>query len=123
MACTLSNHQQSVMQPYRWFGALWLLVLSSDRLEQAYIALSDMIMWGMKDEEVDLSLLYDLLRHQFHNPDDLWVKETLQWWDRYVTRFPSGHLLFMMDFPAKFSQPPTTGTKIFMTSGTWRAHQ
>ena len=49
------------MQPYRWFGALWLLVLSSDRLEQAYIALSDMIMWGMKDEEVDLSLLYDLL--------------------------------------------------------------
>ena len=62
---------------------------SPDPLEQVYIALSDMITWGMKHEEVDLSLLYDLLRQQLRDGDDPWVKETLQWWDRYVATFLS----------------------------------
>ena len=43
-----------------------------------------MLMWGMMDEEVNLSSMYDVLRQQFQNPDDPWVKETLQWWDGYV---------------------------------------
>lgn len=43
-----------------------------------------MVAWGMKYEEVDLSLLYDLLRQQFQNTDDPWVKDTLQWWNRHV---------------------------------------
>ena len=48
---------------------------------QAYVALSSMTTWGMKDGEIDLSLLYDLLRRQLCDPDDPWVKETLQWWN------------------------------------------
>ena len=47
-----------------------------------------MLTWGMTDEEIDLSLMYDLLRQQLQDPDDPWVKETLKWWDRYLPRLP-----------------------------------
>ena len=60
------------------------MVLGPDIVDQAYIALSDMVGWGIKDGEVNLSTLYDLLRQQFRNPDDPWVKETLEWWNRFV---------------------------------------
>ena len=42
--------------------------------------------WGIVDDETgtNLSVLYDLLREQFQDPDDPWCKETLKWWDEYV---------------------------------------
>ena len=58
--------------------------LSPNLPVQVYVALSAMLTWGMMDEEVNLSSMYDVLRQQFQNPDDPWVKETLQWWDGYV---------------------------------------
>jgi len=60
------------------------MTLSPDLSMQVYVALSAMLTWGMMDEEVNLSSMYDLLRQQFQNPNDPWVKETLQWWDRCV---------------------------------------
>lgn len=44
--------------------------------------------WGITDEEIDLSMMYDLLREQFCNSNDLWVKETLDWWNECVLAFP-----------------------------------
>ena len=61
--------------------------------------------WRISHDEVDLSLLYDLLRQQLCNPDDPWVKETLRWWDRYVVQYPY--------------QPPTHGlssSQVFPTA-------
>jgi len=49
--------------------------------KQVYVALSCKEEWNISDEEVDLSLMYDLLREQFWDLDDLWVKETLSWWN------------------------------------------
>lgn len=68
----------------------WAAVPRSDRVtcEQVYVALSCMEEWNIKDQEVDLSLMYDLLREQFRDPDDPWVKETLGWWNEYVLAFP-----------------------------------
>lgn len=51
--------------------------------------------WSVSDEEVDLSLMYDLLREQFQDPDDPWVKETLGWWNEYV-------LAFRLQLPSRF---------------------
>ena len=56
-------------------------------MEQVYVALSCMEEWRVDDEEVDLSMMYDLLRELFHDPDDPWVKETLAWWNEYVLAF------------------------------------
>lgn len=43
--------------------------------------------WAMVDDStgINLSALYDLLREQFQNPDDPWYKETLKWWNEYVS--------------------------------------
>jgi len=40
--------------------------------------------WGSMSGDVNLSSLYDLLREQFHNPEDSWYKDTLKWWNEYV---------------------------------------
>lgn len=39
--------------------------------------------WGIEDENTatNLSMLYDLLREQFSDPNDSWYKETLEWWN------------------------------------------
>jgi hypothetical protein len=61
----------------------------SDCVKQVYVALSCMEEWGIRDQEVDLSLLYDLFREQFQDLDDSWVKETLDWWNACVLAFRS----------------------------------
>ena len=34
-------------------------------------------------EEVNLERLYIFLREQLAQPDDTWVMETLQWWNKF----------------------------------------
>ena len=89
-----------------------------------YVALSAMEKWGIVDDEtgLNLSTLYDLLREQFQDLDDPWCKETLQWWDEYVSKFPHlGSRLFTDHTIAKFSQilPMMTGG----ISGIWKVQQ
>ena len=82
-----------------------------------------MVTWGMRDEEVDLSLLYDLLRQQFRHPDDPWVKETLEWWDRCVVfRLPASHPLTVY-LPVKFFRSSPTETTTPVILGTQRVHR
>jgi len=94
-------------------------------LRKVYVALSNMIGWKIEDEEVNLSLLYDLLRRQLCNSDDPWVKETLQWWDRCVPPFlcrPVSHSSVVY-LPVKYFQLLPTETTISLISGTWRDRQ
>ena len=100
---------------------LQLTVPSTDITKQVYVALSDMITWGVRDEEVDLSMLYDLLRQQLHNPNDTWVQETLEWWNRCVSTSPS-HPKFTVCL-VKFSLLPPTKTKAPAILGTRRAQR
>ena len=42
--------------------------------------------WDLAFGDVNLSLLYDLLREQFCNLDDPWYRDTLKWWNGWVQR-------------------------------------
>jgi len=78
---------------------------------QVYVALSAMLTWAMTDDEVDLSSMYDVLRQQFQNPDDPWVKETLQWWDGYVLTPPhqTSHPFMVYHSSQVFPTPANEG--------------
>ena len=46
--------------------------------------MSSMEKWSLTFGDVNLSLLYDLLREQFCNPEDPWYRDTLKWWNECV---------------------------------------
>jgi hypothetical protein len=54
----------------------------SKLLRQVYIALSSMSQWGSYDGVFDLKAFYSTIVTMFESdPDDLWVIETLEWWN------------------------------------------
>ena len=55
---------------------LYPIFLSTDP-RKTYIALSDMKQWGSKAYDIIVSLLEG-------NAASLWVKETLEWWNKWV---------------------------------------
>jgi len=82
-----------------------------------------MVTWGMTDEEVDLSSMYDVLRQQFQNTNDPWVRETIQWWDRFVPMLhhQTACSLIAIYPPAKFFRLPPAEVMTPMILGIWRA--
>ena len=48
-----------------------------------YVALCSAKKWKETWEDINLECLYVFLREQLAQPNDLWVVETLKWWNKF----------------------------------------
>lgn len=60
------------------------IIVLTDKFSQTYFLLSSAKTWRPKIGNFDLQDLYSRILLLFEDNEDEWVKETLEWWNRYV---------------------------------------